>query len=161
MALIDTNDLTFTEVRHLPIVKQFAKRIDLVDTVDSIVGSQMELSPGITVLAMVLDSLSGRSPLYRLKEFFHEQDAELLLGVEIPAERFCDHNLGRVMDKLTKVSQVVKKSTFGVPIGTECQPGCLYRTMKSFNTSQINSRKTAKKGAENPPKPFATIRHPR
>ena len=100
MALFPTEDLTFTDVRHLPIVKQFAKQIDLVDTVDAIVDTQMELSPGLTVLAMVLDSLSGRSPLYRLKEFFEEQDTELLLGVDVPDEHFCDHNLGRVMDKI-------------------------------------------------------------
>ena len=74
MALLDTKNLTITDVRHLPIVKQFAKQINLVDTVDAIVDTQMELSPGLTVLAMVLDSLSGRSPLYRLSEFFHEQE---------------------------------------------------------------------------------------
>jgi len=100
MALFPTEDLTITDVRHLPIVKQFAKQIGLVDTVDAIVDTKMELSPGVTVLAMVLDSLSGRSPLYRLKEFFHEQDTELLLGVDVPDQVFCDHNLGRVMDKI-------------------------------------------------------------
>ena len=100
MALFPTENLTITDVRHLPIVKQFAKQIGLVNTVDTIVETQMELSPGVTVLAMVLDSLSGRSPLYRLKEFFHEQDTELLLGVDVPDQVFCDHNLGRVMDKI-------------------------------------------------------------
>ena len=62
-------NLTFTEVSHLPIVKAYAKKINIVDTIDHIVESQMELSPGIAVLAMVLDTLSGRTPLYRLKEF--------------------------------------------------------------------------------------------
>ena len=100
MALFPTEDLTFTDVRHLPIVKQFAKQIGLVDTVNTIVNTQMEISPGVVVMAMVLDSLSGRSPLYRLKEFFHEQDTELLLGVDVPVERFSDYNLGRVMDKI-------------------------------------------------------------
>jgi hypothetical protein len=28
---------------------------------------------------LVLDTLSGRSPLYRLEEFFAQQDSELLL----------------------------------------------------------------------------------
>ena len=60
----------------------------------------MELQPGPVVLAMVLDTLSGRSPLYRLKEYFEEKDTELLLGEAIPAERFTDHNVGRVLDKL-------------------------------------------------------------
>ena len=49
---------------------------------------------------MVLDTLSGRTPLYRLKAFFHEKDTELLLGTRIDHKLFCDHNLGRVLDKI-------------------------------------------------------------
>jgi transposase len=64
------------------------------------VNSQMELNPGLAVLAMVLDTLSGRSPLYRLSEFFEEKDTEMLLGADIEPERFCDYNLGRSMDKI-------------------------------------------------------------
>jgi transposase len=93
-------NLTFTEVSHLPILKAYAKKINIVDTIDHIVESQMELSPGIAVLAMVLDTLSGRTPLYRLKEFFHEKDTELILGEPVEPEQFSDHNLGRVLDKL-------------------------------------------------------------
>ena len=64
------------------------------------VDTQMELSPGMAVFAMVLDTLSGRTPLYRLTEFFEEKDTELLLGSAIEPERFCDYNLGRSMDKI-------------------------------------------------------------
>ena len=94
------DNLTFTEVGHLPIVKQFAKQINLVDTINTMVKSQMQLPPGQAVLAMVLDTLSGRTPLYRLKEFFQEKDTELMLGSQIDPELFCDHNLGRVLDKI-------------------------------------------------------------
>lgn len=55
----NTDQMTFTEARHLPIVKQYAKRLHLVETIDRIVDSKMELSPGLAVLAMVLDTLSG------------------------------------------------------------------------------------------------------
>lgn len=96
-------NLTFTEVSHLPIVKAFAEKIDLVDTIDRIVESQMDISPGITVLAMVLDTLSGRTPLYRLKDFFYEKDTELILGSPLDPEQLSDHNLGRVLDKLYDV----------------------------------------------------------
>ena len=94
------DNLTFTEVGHLPIVKQFAKQINLVDTINTMVASQMQLPPGQAVLAMVLDTLSGRTPLYRLKEFFREKDTELLLGSEVAPKLFCDYNLGRVLDKI-------------------------------------------------------------
>ena len=42
-----------------------AKRIDLADTVNSMVESLMPLSPDQAVLAMVPDTLRGRSLLYR------------------------------------------------------------------------------------------------
>ncbi|MFZ1984315.1 MAG: DUF4277 domain-containing protein, partial [Desulfatitalea sp.] len=77
MTTILLGDLTFSEVGYLPIIKDFAKKIRLVETLDTMVDSQMDLSPGTTILAMVLDTLSGRTPLYRLEEFFEEKDIEL------------------------------------------------------------------------------------
>lgn len=52
------------------------------------------------ILVELLDTLSGRTPLYRLKEFFHIKDTELLLGTVIDPELFCDYNLGGVLDKI-------------------------------------------------------------
>jgi hypothetical protein len=60
MAKLIPADLTFSEVGHLPIIKEFAKKIKLVETLNAMVDSQMELAPGVTVMAMVLDTLSGR-----------------------------------------------------------------------------------------------------
>jgi len=93
-------DLTFSEVGHLPIVKAFAQKIKLVETFDAMVNSQMDLSAGTCVLAMVLDTLSGRTPLYRLEAFFHEKDTELLLGQKVEPGIFGDHNVARVLDKI-------------------------------------------------------------
>jgi len=92
--------LSYCDVKYLPIVKHFAQKINLVDTLNTMVHSQMELSPGIAIMAMVLDTLSGRTPLYRLEEFFFEKDTELLLGTDVQPERFSDYNLGRVLDKI-------------------------------------------------------------
>ena len=100
MQAVNTDQMTFTDARHMPIVKEYARQIGLVETIDQMVDTQMELSPGMAVLAMVLDTLSGRTPLYRLTEFFEEKDTELLLGAPIEADRFCDTNLGRSMDKI-------------------------------------------------------------
>jgi len=100
MEKLNTDQMTFTNARHLPIVKQYAKRIHLVETINGLANSQMDLSPGMAVLAMVLDTLSGRTPLYRLIEFFDEKDTELLLGSPVEPDRFCDYNLGRAMDKI-------------------------------------------------------------
>lgn len=47
---------------------------------------------------MVLDTLSSRSPLYRLASFFIHQDTELLLGQELPETAFSDTTVARAMD---------------------------------------------------------------
>ena len=100
MPQINTEKMVITDVKHMPIVKAYAKKIGLVETIDRMVDTQMELSPGYVVLGMVLDTLSGRTPLYRLAEFFEEKDTKLLLGAPIEPGRFCDTNLGRSMDKI-------------------------------------------------------------
>jgi hypothetical protein len=43
----------------LPIIKEFAKKIKLVETPDTMVDSEMELSPGIAVL----DTLSSKNSI--------------------------------------------------------------------------------------------------
>jgi transposase len=100
MELTDFSSLTITDVQFLPIVKEYARRINLVDTINHMVDTEMELQPGPVVLGMVLDTLSGRSPLYRLKEFLDEKDTELLLGETVSLEQFTDHNIGRALDKI-------------------------------------------------------------
>lgn len=104
MAKNNFSQLTITDVQFLPIVKEYARRIQLVDTIDQMVHTDMGLKPGIVVLAMVLDTLSGRSPLYRLINYFDEKDTELLLGEAVPACRFTDYNIGRALDCIFETS---------------------------------------------------------
>ena len=109
-------------VKHLPIVKAYADRLGLVELVNHLVPSEMDLPPGDYFLGMVLDTLSGRNPLYRLEHFFEDQDTELLLGKEIDAKRFNDVNVGRFLDKAFDVGadKIFKEismravSTFGL-----------------------------------------------
>ena len=58
------------QVQHLPIVKAYADKIGLVEAINQVVPTEMAIDPGTIVLGMILDTLSGRSPLYRLEEFF-------------------------------------------------------------------------------------------
>ena len=71
-----------------------------MEGVNDIVSSQMDLQPGVVVQAMVLDTLAGRSPLYRLKEFLADRDVELLVGEDLPANAFSDVNVGRSLDAI-------------------------------------------------------------
>lgn len=88
------------EVKHLPIISAFAQKLGIVEEIDKRIQGEMEISPGRVVLAMILDALSGRSPLFRLHEFFENKDTELLLGEQIDPQKLSDWTLGRVLDRL-------------------------------------------------------------
>lgn len=87
---------------HLPIAAAYCRRLGVVEMVNDIVSSQMDVQPGVVVQTMVLDTLSGRSPLYRLKDFLANRDVELLLGEDLPANAFNDVNVGRSLDAVFK-----------------------------------------------------------
>jgi len=82
----------------LPIAAAFCRRLGLIPLVNKLVPTQMTLEPGLVVQAMVLDVLSGRSPLYHLERFLDQQDVELLLGEAIDPHAFNDTNLARSLD---------------------------------------------------------------
>ena len=87
-------------VHHLPIIKAYADQLGLVNLINHYVPTEMEVDAGTVVLGLVLDTLSGRSPLYRLEEFFAHQDTELLLGQAIPPHAFNDDAVERVLARL-------------------------------------------------------------
>jgi transposase len=91
------------QVQHLPIVKAYADKIGLVEAINAVVPTEMGVDPGTIVLGMILDTFSGRSPLYRLEEFFTHQDTALLLGKAVAPEAFNDDTVGRVLERLYDV----------------------------------------------------------
>jgi len=90
-------------VQHLPIVKAYADKIGVVEVINQLVPTEMGIDPGTIVLGMILDTLSGRSPLYRLEEFFAHQDTALLLGQALAPDAFKDDTVGRVLERLYDV----------------------------------------------------------
>src|SRR5262244_4256373 len=87
-------------VHHLPIIKAYADQIGLVSLINHYVPTAIEVDAGTVVLALVLDTLRGRSPLYRLEEFFAQQDTALLLGKAILPHALNDDTAGRGLDRL-------------------------------------------------------------
>jgi transposase len=114
-------DVEISDAKFLPIVSAYAARIGLVEEIDRLTACNMEVSPGRIVLAMILDALTGRSPLFRVQEFFADKDMELLLGEKIPLSKFSDSTLGRVLERIADV-------------GTNTILGAIVlRMMKSFD----------------------------
>lgn len=91
------------QVHHLPLVKAYADKIGWVEVINQVVPTAMDVDPGTIVLGMILDTRSGRSPLYRLEEFFTHQDTALLLGKAVAPEVFNDDTVGRVLERLYDV----------------------------------------------------------
>ena len=85
---------------HLPAAAAYCRTLGLVELIDQMVPTGMDLRPGLAVQAMVLDTLSGRTPLYRVEQFVADHDVELLLGEAVPAHVFTDTNLGRSLDAI-------------------------------------------------------------
>ena len=63
---VDVSEITAAEAHHWPIVRSFMDRIDLVKIVNQLVPTQMAVEPGLIVKGLVIDTLSGRSPLDQL-----------------------------------------------------------------------------------------------
>jgi hypothetical protein len=90
-------------VQHLPIVKAYADKIGVVEVINQWVPTEMGIDPETMVLGMILDTLSGRSPLYRLAAFFAHQDTALLLGQDLAPDALHDDTVGRVLERLYDV----------------------------------------------------------
>lgn len=94
--------MTVSEAWHLPVAAAHCNAINLRGVINEIVRCNMKTAPGDIVQAMVLDTLSGRSPLYHLQEFMEDIDTGLLVGHDYPPEAFSDTNIDRAMDAIFK-----------------------------------------------------------
>jgi len=93
-------DIDGFTVEHLPIITAYAKKIGVVDIINTLVPTQMAIDAGTVILGMILDTLTGRSPLYKLNNFFERQDTELLLGKKTDPSTFSDYTVGRILDRI-------------------------------------------------------------
>jgi transposase len=113
-------ELEVYPVQHLPIIKAYADQLGLVGLINHYVPTEMEVDAGTVVLGLVLDTLSGRSPLYRLEEFFAHQDTALLLGKALPPHAFNDDTVGRVLDRLYDFGSMRLFTACAVRAATRC-----------------------------------------
>ncbi len=93
-------EMKISQAEHLPLVAAFLERMGLAARVNAAVPCEMAVDLGSVVKLMVLDTLSGRSPLYRLERFAASVDTGLLLGWEVSPGAFNDTTLGRALDSL-------------------------------------------------------------
>src|SRR5262245_39929257 len=87
-------------VHHRLIPKAYADHLGLVSLINHYVPTELAVDAGTVVLGLVWDTRSGRSPLYRLEEFFAHHDTARLLGKPFPPHACTDDTVGRVLDRL-------------------------------------------------------------
>jgi hypothetical protein len=87
-------------VQPLPMIKADADKLGWVSLIHYVAPTEMDVDAGTVVLGLVLDTLSGRSPLYRLEECFAQQDTARPLGKALPPDPLTDETVGRVLDRL-------------------------------------------------------------
>jgi transposase len=128
-------NMKITRVDHLPIVAAFCRRAGLMEIINRIVPTKMDVDVGTIVQAMVLDTLSGRSPLYRLADFFKHQDTELLLGRHLDSSVFNDTSVGRAMDAIFEVGA---EKLFSEVAFQACLRFPLDMSKVHFDTTSVN-----------------------
>ena len=82
------DDSTMLRVGHIPAIARMCHRLGLIDLINRSIPCNTDLDLGTLVTGMVCDTLSGRSPLYKVEEFIAEQDTELLFGIPVDPHNF-------------------------------------------------------------------------
>lgn len=83
------------------LIRSICNEIKLVEHINHVVTwdeKQWKVSPGQHILALVINTLCGRTPLYRVENFYEYQDVEGLFGVGRTADDFNHFALGRALD---------------------------------------------------------------
>ena len=69
--------------------------------INDCIPTRSNIDMGTNVIAMIVDTLSGRSPLYHVEKFYQDMDTELLFGFPISPKSFNDDALGRTLDRIS------------------------------------------------------------
>lgn len=87
-------------VDHIPAIARMCHRLGLTDLINESIPCNTDVDIGTLVVGMVCDTLSGRSPLYKVEDFIAGQDTELLFGTPVDSHNFNDDALGNALDRI-------------------------------------------------------------
>ena len=87
-------------VHQLPLRKAYADQVGLGRLLTHDGPTAMEVEAGTVGLALVLDTLSGRSPRSRLEECCAQHDTARLFGKTVPPQALNAATAGRVRERL-------------------------------------------------------------
>lgn len=129
------DDSTILRVDHIPAIARMCHRLGLIDLINESIPCNTDLDLGTLVVGMVCDTLSGRSPLYKVEEFIAEQDTELLFGIPVNPDNFNDDALGRALDRIHKKGTLKLFTEVSLKAASTFQ---LDTSKCSFDTTSVN-----------------------
>ena len=121
-----------------PIISNICRQLEIQKTINDVVpwdSKQCLLDPGTHVTALIINILCRRDPLYRIKEFYREQDVELLFGPGIKYDYFNDDALGKTLDKIYQAGP--KKVFSAVTLKAQLKEGITYRVLHGDTTARL------------------------
>ena len=86
----------------LGVVGALCREIGLVDVINEAAEwhAQAKMGPGERILSLIMCMFGDRRALWRVEEFYEDEDVEMLFGPGVRGEDFNDDALGRALDKL-------------------------------------------------------------
>ncbi len=135
---MDTERVESRILGALPLLLHICRAIGLAETIDEMVEwdpTRCRLSPGKRIEALVLNILAGRTPLYRVAEFYEDTATGVLFGDGILPEHLTDDCLARALDKLAESQPRAVYSTVALR-------ACIFEGMERefghFDTTSIS-----------------------
>lgn len=100
------DEITPIHVGAAPLIRGLIDKLNITEIIDeqaSKAAKQAKLSVGTRIKAMIIQILTDRKALYRMEEWYAEQDVELLVGPGVEAQDLNDDALSRALDHLGKM----------------------------------------------------------
>ena len=96
-------DIDVRDVGPAPLLAALGRELGIIESINETVHwdeKQCFIDPGTHTLALVIDILLGRSPLYLVEKHYAEMDVELIFGKGYKSSDFNDDALARTLDKI-------------------------------------------------------------
>src|SRR5260370_36011961 len=105
MAEISEGEIQTTTMDHHGLVAAICQDLKIAERIDIRLssGPQRKISPGIAVIAMIINGLGFTNrTLYLAHHFFESKPIEKLLGVGLKPKDITDHALGCALDDIAE-----------------------------------------------------------
>jgi len=119
------------------LIKALCDELEMAQVIDAAVRwdpRQCKLSPGTRIVALVVNALVHREPLYHVEAFYAGQDVALLFGPGVQAGDFNDDALARALDALAEANPSALFSQ--IALNAVLRDGIAVRTVHADTTSR-------------------------